>query len=314
MPKKSIEKKSLLFTPELEPTIALDKKNDIVYKNDNGELYWGDCIDYMSTIKNGSVDLIFADPPYNIKKDKWDCWDNMEEYLSWSRKWIAEASRVLKLDGTLYVCGFSEIIALIQASVMEYFFSCKWTIWNYKNKASLSNDWGRSHEAILCFRKGRKFTFNVDDVRIPYNAHTMKYPMREQGESSQYGANKKNSVIWSPNPLGAKPKDVIELPTTCNGMLEKTPHKTQKPEALVRKYILASSNPGDTILDPFCGSGTTPVCCEQLGRKWLACDLELDYLEWTVKRLKNVVHKDKQYWIDRDRDLLIRRENIRKLP
>ena len=113
MPKKSIEKKSLLFTPELEPTIALDKKNDIVYKNDNGELYWGDCIDYMSTIKNGSVDLIFADPPYNIKKDKWDCWDNMEEYLSWSRKWIAEASRVLKLDGTLYVCGFSEIIALI---------------------------------------------------------------------------------------------------------------------------------------------------------------------------------------------------------
>ena len=266
MPKKNIEKKSLLFTPELEPTIALDKKNDIVYKNDNGELYWGDCIDYMSTIKNGSVDLIFADPPYNIKKDKWDCWDNMEEYLSWSRKWIAEASRVLKLDGTLYVCGFSEIIALIQ------------------------------------------------DVRIPYNAHTMKYPMREQGESSQYGANKKNSVIWSPNPLGAKPKDVIELPTTCNGMLEKTPHKTQKPEALVRKYILASSNPGDTILDPFCGSGTTPVCCEQLGRKWLACDLELDYLEWTVKRLKNVVHKNKQYWIDRDRDLLIRRENIRKLP
>lgn len=283
----------------------------IYYQHRNGVLYWGDCVEYMRTLNDESVDMIFADPPYNIGKDKWDSWKSMNDYILWSEQWIKEAARILKKNGTMYICGFSEIIALIQTPAMKYFHSCKWTIWYYRNKANLSNDWGRSHEAVLCFRKSKDFKFNVDHVRIPYNLHTTKYPERGQGETSQYGGGKREKDSWSPNPLGAKPRDVIDMPTTCNGMSEKTPHKTQKPEELVRKYILASSNEGDIVLDPFCGSGTTPVCCEQLNRKWLSCDLEREYLGWATDRISGVTNHNIDFWIAEDKSKLNRREGIR---
>lgn len=133
-----------------------------------------------------------------------------------------------------------------------------------QNKANLGSDWGRSHECILHFRKSRRFTFNIDNIRLPYSNHTLKYPTHPQAETSQYGDKKNGGRLWTPNPLGAKPKDVIEIPTTCNGMNEKTPHPTQKPEELLRKFILVSSNPGDIVIDPFLGSGTTAVVSEQL--------------------------------------------------
>ena len=151
---------------------------------------------------------------------------------------------------------------------------------------------------------------NIDSIRIPYNAHTLKYPAHPQAETSQYGNGKKRGE-WMPNPLGAKPKDVIEIPTTCNGMGEKTPHPTQKPEELLRKVILASSSKGDVILDPFVGSGTTAVCAKQLGRRWIGIDQEETYLQWAVDRLKNVPEKTEDDWIQYDKTVVSRRETIR---
>lgn len=200
-----------------------------VYKNKNGLLYEGDSIEWLKSIASETVDLIFADPPYNIKKADWDKFESQEKYIRWSMQWIREASRVLKPDGTLYICGFSEILADLKHPSMKYFKSCKWIIWYYKNKANLGKDWGRSHESILHLRKSQAFTMNIDDVRIPYGKHTLKYPSHPQAETSQYGNKGKRNDVWTPHPLGAKPKDVIEVPTTCNGMSEKTPHPTQKP-------------------------------------------------------------------------------------
>lgn len=94
-------------------------------------------------------------------------------------------------------------------------------MWFYRNKANLGNDWGRSHESILHFRKSKDYIFNIDEVRIPYNKHTLKYPKRPQAESSQYSNGGKKEYIWEPNPLGAKPKDVLEIPTISNGSLGK---------------------------------------------------------------------------------------------
>lgn len=313
--KKSLSGK-LLFNNEcvLEGVQCPCVDTELYYQSAQGELYRSDCIEFMKTLPDESVDMIFADPPYNIGKNKqWDIWNSMEEYIQWSEQWIKEAARVLKKEGTMYMCGFSEIIALCQASAMKYFYSCKWTIWSYRNKANLSNDWGRSHEAILCFRKSKKYTFNVDSVRIPYNSHTMRYPAREQGESSQYGKGCKRVDKWVPNPKGAKPRDVIDLPTTCNGMHEKTPHPTQKPEVLIRKYILASSNENDLVLDPFCGSGTTAVCCKELHRRFLSCDINKEYLEWAVGRLEQVKDRPIEDWISEDNENLKRREGIRTL-
>ena len=282
-----------------------------VYKNRDNILYEGNSLEWLKSIESESVDLVFADPPYNIKKADWDKFESQEKYINWSMKWIKEAARVLKTTGTLYICGFSEILADLKHPSMKHFKSCKWIVWYYKNKANLGKDWGRSHESILHLRKSKQFTMNIDDVRIPYGKHTLKYPSHPQAETSQYGNGGKRKDIWTPHPQGAKPKDILEVPTTCNGMDEKTPHPTQKPEELLRKLVLASSNENDLIIDPFSGSGTTIVVAEQLGRKWLGCDFSHEYNEWAIERLENVVYKTKEEWIALDRANDNRRNSIR---
>ncbi|MCF8054162.1 MAG: site-specific DNA-methyltransferase [Deltaproteobacteria bacterium] len=282
-----------------------------VYKNKENILYEGDSIKWLKSLTSESVDLIFADPPYNIKKADWDKFESQEKYIEWSMQWISESSRVLKKTGTLYICGFSEILADLKHPSMKYFKGCKWIIWYYKNKANLGKDWGRSHESILHLRKSGHFTMNINDVRIPYGKHTLKYPSHPQAETSQYGNGGKRNDIWTPHPKGAKPKDIIEVPTICNGMEEKTPHPTQKPEELLRKLVLASSNPNDLVVDPFSGSGTTLVVAEQLGRRWLGCDLSHEYNEWAMRRLESIPHKTKEEWIALDRENKNRRNSIR---
>ncbi len=284
--------------------------SECFYVEETGCLFLGDCLQILKQFSDASVDMIFADPPYSINKADWDTFRNQDEYIAFSMDWIREASRILKEDGTLYVCGFSEILADIHRPAMNYFYNCRWIIWHYKNKANLGNDWGRSHESILCLRKSNRYTMNTDSVRIPYNSHTLKYPSHPQAETSQYG-NGKQRGNWTPNPLGAKPKDVIEIPTTCNGMGEKTPHPTQKPEELLRKMILASSNENDIVLDPFVGSGTTAVCAKQLRRQFIGIDQNAEYLGWAVNRLKNVQKKTIQEWIEYDKAVTARREAIR---
>jgi site-specific DNA-methyltransferase (adenine-specific) len=283
----------------------------LFYDHPNGEIWIGDATAWLKTLENESVDLIFADPPYNINKAEWDSFESQEDYIKWSLLWLKEASRVLKSNGTLYICGFSEILADIKHPALKHFEGCRWLIWHYKNKANLGSDWGRSHECILHFRKSRRFTFNIDNIRLPYSNHTLKYPTHPQAETSQYGDKKNGGRLWTPNPLGAKPKDVIEIPTTCNGMNEKTPHPTQKPEELLRKFILVSSNPGDIVIDPFLGSGTTAVVSEQLGRKWKGCDISMEYSFWAAKRIELVQRKSVQEWIQFDAKYTERRKSIR---
>jgi site-specific DNA-methyltransferase (adenine-specific) len=184
-------------------------------------------------------------------------------------------------------------------------------VWFYKNKANLGNDWGRSHESIVHHRKTRTMIFNADDVRIPYGSHTLKYPVHPQAESSQYAKGKSTGHEWRPHPNGAKPKDVFEIPVTSNGMSEKTPHPTQKPEELLRKLILASSREGNLVIDPFSGSGTTLVCAEQLRRRWAGCDISAEYCHWASIRLRRLPDWPITKWVELDRDNSRRRESIR---
>src|SRR5579884_1019605 len=148
----------------------------LFYKHPHGSIWCGDAIAWLRSLESASVDLIFADPPYNIKKAEWDTFESQQAYVNWSLEWIEQAARVLKPTGTLYICGFSEILADLKLPASRFFQGCRWLVWHYKNKANLGTDWGRSHESILHFRKSDKFTFNIDDVRIPYGNHTLKYP------------------------------------------------------------------------------------------------------------------------------------------
>jgi site-specific DNA-methyltransferase (adenine-specific) len=305
-----------LFKPDIQKIVfEIDIENDepqLFYSKPKGELYFGDVIKWLKTLRKGSVTLCFADPPYNIKKADWDSFESQEKYIDWSLEWIELVSRSLSENGSMYICGFSEILADLKRPAMKFFKTCRWLVWHYKNKANLGNGWGRSHESILHFRKSKDFIFNINDIRIPYSRHTLKYPEHPQALTSQYrNGNSQDNHLWHPNPKGAKPKDVIDIPTTCNGSLETTPHPTQKPEELVRKFVLASSNEGDMVIDPFSGSGTTLVVAEELKRSWKGCDNNLKYNQMAVYRLENAIKKTKEEWIEYDRNNLYRRESIR---
>lgn len=276
----------------IETRRELDKAKSY-YFDAESSLYKMDAIEFLKSIPDESAELIFADPPYNIKKAQWDTFESQKAYIEWSVKWIKEARRVLTSNGSLYICGFSEILADLKWAAAPMFKGCKWLVWHYKNKANLGNDWGRSHESILHLRKSKNFIFNIDEVRIPYNEHTMKYPKRNQAVTSQFGNGKKYE--WSPNPLGAKPKDVIEIPTISNKAWERYKHPTQKPVDLLRKVILSSSNEGDLVIDPFGGTGTTYAVAKAYGRRWMGSELEEEYCQIISGRLSDEEHINRIY-------------------
>lgn len=249
-----------------------------------GELWHGDALALLGKLADHTVDLVVTDPPYAIAKEAWDEFPSLEAYVEWCDRWLAEVARVLAPHGSAYVCGFSEILADVKARSAKRFAGCRWLVWYYKNKANLGKDWGRSHESILHLR-GEDARIDVDAVRVPYNGHTTKYPARVQAVNSQYGRGVRRDR-WEPNPLGAKPRDVLEIPVICNGMAEKTPHATQKPEALIERLILASSRKGQLVVDPFVGSGTTAVVAQRLGRNWLAGDADARYVGLARDRLQ----------------------------
>lgn len=250
-----------------------------------GELWRADVLELLGRIPDGGAALVVTDPPYAIGKDTWDEFDSLDVYVDWCDAWLAEVRRVIGEDGSAYVCGFSEILAELKARSARRFAECRWLVWYYKNKANLGRDWGRSHESILHLRGAKGGGIDVDAVRVPYNAHTTRYPARVQAVSSQYGRGGKRRDRWEPNPLGAKPRDVLEIPVLCNGQSEKTEHATQKPEALIERLVLASSRPGDLVVDPFVGSGTTAAVAARLGRRFLCGDADPRYVGVARERL-----------------------------
>lgn len=283
MPKRPLRRERELAIPrDLAGTAA--KR---ALKTELGELWRSDVLELLGTLGDASVDLVVTDPPYAIAKAAWDEFESLEHYVVWCDQWLAEVARVLAPHGSAYVCGFSEILAEIKVRSAKRFASCRWLVWYYKNKANLGSDWGRSHESILHLR-GAAARLDVDAVRIPYNGHTTKYPARVQAENSQYGRGRSTARrdAWVPNPLGAKPRDVFEIPVICNGMEEKSEHPTQKPEALIEKLVLASSAAGQLVVDPFVGSGTTAVVANRLGRRWLVGDADGRYVGLARERLR----------------------------
>ena len=258
-------------------TLALD--------TEAGQLWRSDALELLRGLGDSSVDLVVTDPPYAIGKDAWDVFESIDSYVDWCDSWLAEVARVLTPTGSAYVCGFSEILADVKARSARRFAACRWLVWYYRNKANLGSDWGRSHESILHLRKEKRTRLHIDEVRIPYNGHTERYPERVQAVTSQYSGNGKRRDSWQPHPLGAKPRDVFEIPVLCNGTEERNEHPTQKPEELVRRMIAASSEPGALVVYPFGGYGTTAVVAGRLGRRWLVGDADARYVGLARRRL-----------------------------
>jgi DNA modification methylase len=201
------------------------------------EILSGDAILEMKKIASNSIDLIIADPPYNLGKDYGNDSDSkeFEDYISFTKEWTTEAKRILKPKGTIYVfMGFKFISYLYQILERDQkLIFNNWICWHYTQGIGKKKGFSPRHDDILMFTKSKEFTFNLDDIKIPQKFYRSVNNMR-----------------------GANPGDVWEFSHVhyCNENRQN--HPTQKPEGLIERLVLASSNIDDLVLDPFSGSGT----------------------------------------------------------
>lgn len=226
----------------------------------------GDALDVLKKMDSESVDLLIADPPYNLNKDYGNKSDSQsfEEYINFTEAWTEEASRVLKPIGTMYIfMGFRFISYLYQILEQKQKLNfVNWICWYYTQGIGKKKGFSPRHDDILMFTKTDKYTFNLDAVRIPQKYYRSVNNMR-----------------------GANPGDVWEFSHVHYCQDNRQSHPTQKPEGLIERMVLASSNPGDFIIDPFSGSGTTLRVCQQLDRNCLGIELNAEYVQMTKERL-----------------------------
>ncbi len=230
-------------------------------------LICGDAVAEMGKLKTESVDLIIADPTYNLGKNYGNNIDlkDREDYRVFSENWAREAVRLLKPGGSFYCFMGVKFIARLYLMLEEDFnlIPQGWITWHYTQGMGRKRGFSPRHEDILWFSKGEDARFNLDDVRVPQKYY-----------------RKRNNMA------GANPGDVWQFSHVHYCAAERLPHPTQKPEALLERIIKASSNPGDVILDPFLGSGTTARVASVLGRQPIGIEINPDYIDMANARLK----------------------------
>jgi DNA modification methylase len=231
------------------------------------ELLGGDACQLLGDLEAESMDLVIADPPYNLGKDYGHGKGALsaDQYLDFSRAWLAQVNRVLRPGGTLYVFMGVRFISYIYA-VLENELGLKfnsWITWHYTQGMGRKRGFSPRHEDILMFNKGGGAVFfDLDGVRIPQKYYRKRNNMR-----------------------GANPGDVWEFSHVHYCQKNRQAHPTQKPEGLIERMVLGSSPRGGRVLDPFAGSGTTLRVCQQLGRHVLGMELNPDYLDLIKERL-----------------------------
>ncbi len=247
---------------------------------DRDTIIQGDCIDEMNALPEKSIDLIFADPPYNLQlhnellrpetglpiasvSDEWDKFENNAAYDVFTRAWLTAARRVMKDDATLWVTGSYHNIYRVGSILADLeFFTLNEIVWEKANPMPnmLGARFCAAHETLIWVKKHKKgkYTFNYQDMKEINGGTQMRSVWRfpiVQGEAR------------------IKDKDGVTL------------HPTQKPEALLFRVLLASTNPGDTVLDPFFGTGTTGAVAKKLGRHYIGIERESDYIEAARRRI-----------------------------
>lgn len=260
------------------------------FKADNFVLYHDDSIEFLKNLPEGSIDMIFADPPYNlsnggftvhagkrvsVNKGDWDVSRGVDEDFDFHVRWINECYRVLKPNSTIWISGTYHSIYqcgyALQLLGLKILNDITW----FKPNAS-PNLSGRyftaSHETLLWARKDPKgrHTFNYQDMKNG-NWHKTDFIKKE---------GKQMRSVWAIGTPKAEEKKFGK-------------HPTQKPVALLERVVLASTNKGDVVLDPFTGSSTTGLVSVKFGRKFIGIDLEKEYLDLSTKRYKDQAKQEK---------------------
>jgi len=245
------------------------------------QIICGDCIELLGHIKEPFVDLVFADPPFNIgyQYDHYEDTLEKDKYLHWTRDWMAACVNVLKPTGSFYIAIGAEYAANVRIIGEELGLICRnWIIWHYTFGQHGKTKFSRAHTHIFYFAKDEKAcTFNDLAVRLPSDRQLI------------YNDSRANAT-------GKIPDDVWNTyARVCGTFKERQSwHPCQMPELLLARIIAASSNPGDLVLDPFNGSGTTAAAAMQLGREYCGIDISENYVENTKTRLKELKGQHRQ--------------------
>lgn len=246
--------------------------------NNNSMAILGDCLSVLKKMKDRSVQLIFADAPYNIGKDfgnNSDKWESVHAYIEWCKTWIDECMRVLSDNGTMYFMTATQHMPYLDVFASEkYNVLCR-IIWSYDSSGVQSKKmYGSLYEPILMISKTNKaaYTFNHEDILVEAKTGAKRKLIDYRKNPPQpYSSEKVPGNVWDFSRVRFK-------------MDEYENHPTQKPEALLERIVKASSNPGDVVLDPFSGSFTTSAVAVRLGRVGIGIDMNEEYYEMGLRR------------------------------
>jgi site-specific DNA-methyltransferase (adenine-specific) len=246
----------------------------MLYEGKNYQVFHGDCVKVIKRIPKYSVDMVFADPPYKLSNDGITCqsgqmvcvnkgyWDKSSGFYDdykFNKRWLRLIRRVLKPNGTIWISGTYHIIYSIGFALSELNYHIINDICWFKPNAAPNMGcrcFTASHETLLWAKLSKK------------SKHTFNY-----GLIKELNGDKQMRSVWT-------------IPTTPKSEKQQGNHPTQKPLELVMRCILSASNHGDTILDPFCGSGTSGVAAVQLGRKFIGIEIEKAFVDLSLRRLE----------------------------
>lgn len=276
---------------------ASNRKLAELFPTGANRLFFGDNLHVMRQLPSESIDLIYIDPPFfsgrnynvifgdrNEVRSFSDIWEGgMPGYLVWLNARLWEMKRLLKPSGSIYVhldWHASHYVKVEMDKIFGYDNFKNDVIWEYGAGGTSPYHWARKHDSILYYTKSERWTFNVDQVREPYDSPE-KVTHKVIGDKA----------YLRKNPLGRVPRDVWYIPTLTNTAKERIGYPTQKTEQLLEKIIIASSNEGEVIADFFCGGGTAPAVAQRLYRRWIACDQSRIAVSITSDRLTKVVRE-----------------------
>ena len=266
--------------------------SDSFQVDSDASLYLGDCIDFLKTIPDESVQLVITSPPYNLGKEYEQTLD-IDTYIRQQKTVIDECVRVLRPTGSIcwQVGNFVDKGEIIPLDVLLY--PCfkdnglqmrNRIIWHFGHGLHCSNRFSGRYETINWFTKSVEYTFNLDSVRVP-----QKYPGKRF-----FNGEKKGQL--SGNPKGKNPSDVWEghtdvwdIPNVKANHIEKTPHPCQFPVSLVQRLILSLSDENDLVFDPFVGTGTTAIAAVLNGRRGVGSEIMIEYYKWAVDRVASAL-------------------------
>jgi site-specific DNA-methyltransferase (adenine-specific) len=241
----------------------------------------GDAFSILPMLEANTFDLLFADPPYNLNKkfgDKTFKEKDQDAYETWLDSWLQMCSHLMKPTASVYICGDWRSGTAIQRAASKYFKLRNRITWEREKGRGAKRNWKNATEDIWFFTMSEDFTFNLDSVK---QRRRVIAPYRENGKPKD----------WSESEAGnfrdTHPSNIwTDISVPFWSMPENTDHPTQKPEKLLAKIILASTNPGDLILDPFGGSGTTAVVAKKLGRDFVTIESDEEFCLLAAKRLE----------------------------